>query len=193
MSAFGQPGAARLERIILASPILAPIIRRWGEVALPDGWLVAGALAQTVWNDTFGFPPEHGLADADLVYFDGSDLSEAGEAAHAARIRHLFADLAVKFDVKNEARVHFWYAEKFGYEIAPYTSTAHAITTFPTTATAIGVQPGGSGLAISAPFGLADLFASAVRPNKAQITRAIYEAKVTRWRTLWPRLHIEDW
>jgi hypothetical protein len=37
--------------------------------------------------------------------------------------------------------VHLWYAEKFGNVLAPYTSTEDAITTFPTTATAIGVQP----------------------------------------------------
>jgi hypothetical protein len=31
-----------------------------------------------------------------------------------------------------------------------------------------------------APFGLDDLFGLVVRPNKRQITRAIYEAKVER-------------
>jgi hypothetical protein len=32
-----------------------------------------------------------------------------------------------------------------------------------------------------------------VRPNKAQITRSIYEAKLTRWQSFWPQLHIIDW
>jgi uncharacterized protein len=186
-------GVARLERIVLADPTLEPIIRQWAEVSLPDCWLVAGAIAQAVWNDAFGLEPGYGVADVDLVYFDGSDLSEDTEAEHAARIRRLFANRDVKIDVKNEARVHLWYREKFGYELLPYTSTKRAITTFPTTATAIGVQPAGSGLLISAPFGLSDLFDTVVRPNKVQIPRATYEAKVMRWRALWPRLKIMDW
>jgi uncharacterized protein len=180
----------RLDRIVMGSPVLAPILRQWTKIALPDCWLVAGAITQAVWNDAFGLDPEYGVADVDLVYFDASDLSEDSEAAHAARIAGLFADLGVKIDVKNEARVHLWYSAKFGYEIAPYTSTRHAISTFPTTATATGVQPG---LIVSAPFGLSDLFDKIVRPNKVQITRAIYEAKVNRWRAVWPRLTIVDW
>jgi uncharacterized protein len=183
----------RLERLVLASPILGTIVRRWAEIALPDCWLVAGAVVQTVWNDMFVLPPDHGLADVDLVYFDGSDLSEHAEAAHEARIRRLFADIGVRIDVKNEARVHIWYAAKFGNDLAPYTSTAHAISTFPTTATAIGVQPTPNGLRISAPFGLSDLFDAVVRPNKVQASRAVYEAKVARWRAQWPRLKIKNW
>jgi uncharacterized protein len=185
--------AARLERIVLASPILAPILGQWPEISLPDCWLVAGAVTQTVWNDAFGLGSGHGVKDIDLVYFDAADLSENTEAEHAARIKELFADLGVKIDVKNEARVHLWYAGNFGYGIAPYTSTYHAISTFPTTATAIGVQPAGTGLVIAAPFGLSDLFDTIVRPNKIQITRAVYEAKVARWRAAWPALRIVDW
>jgi hypothetical protein len=184
---------ARLERLILASPILAPIVRQWDAIALPDCWLVAGALAQTVWNNAFDLKPDYGMKDIDLVYFDGSDLSEAAEAEHEARIRHMFSRRGITIDVKNEARVHLWYSRKFGGEISPYTSTRHAITTFPSTATAIGVQPAGSALSISAPFGLGDLFDTLVRPNKVQITPAIYAAKVTRWRAFWPRLRIVDW
>jgi hypothetical protein len=185
--------AVRLERLILASPILAPIIRQWQAIALPDCWLVAGALAQAVWNDAFGFVPDHGVKDVDLVYFDGSDLSQDAEAEHEARIRQLFAGQGVTIDVKNEARVHLWYSRKFGTEILPYTSTSHAIATFPTTATAIGVQPAGSELLISAPFGLGDLFDTIVRPNKVQITQTVYDAKVMRWHAFWPLLKIVDW
>src|SRR4029077_1290893 len=45
----------------------------------------------------------------------------------------------------------------------------------------------------SVPFGLDDLFGLVVRPNKRQITRAIYEAKVDRWRPIWPRLTYLPW
>jgi uncharacterized protein len=188
------PGHDDLLRSILArSPIVSTVIDRWTEIRLPDAWLAAGCLAQTVWNDAFGLPPMYGLSDIDLVYFDGGDLSQEAEAAHAARVRALFADLGLWVDVKNEARVHLWYAEKFGNALKPYVSTEDAMTTFPTTATAIGVQPRAEGLHIFAPYGLSDLLGLIVRPNKKQITRPIYEAKVKKWLARWPGLRVVDW
>lgn len=185
--------AARLQRIVSGSPLLTQILRRWDELALPDCWLVAGAVAQTVWNDAFGFAPTHGIADIDIVYFDGEDLSEQAEADHAGRIREAFKDLPHWIDVKNEARVHLWYEAKFGYAIAPYTSAADAITSFPTTAGAVAIRPGKGELEVFAPFGLTDLLACVVRPNKKQITREIYDNKVARWITKWPALTIVSW
>jgi len=183
-----------LLRLVLArSPIVATIVDRWPEIDLPDCWLVAGCLAQTVWNDAFGLPATHGISDIDLVYFDGEDLSAETEAGHAARLRTLFADLGLWIDVKNEARVHLWYAEKFGNTLAPYVSTEDAITTFPTTATAVGVQPRADGLHVFAPYGLSDLLGLIVRPNKKQITQAIYDAKVKKWHARWPDLRVVAW
>ena len=175
------------------SPLLAEVLDRWREIALPDGWLVAGAVAQTVWNRLFGRPAAHGIDDIDLVYFDAGDLSEEAEARHAARIGGILRRLPVRLDVKNQARVHLWYEARFGYPIAPYRSAAAAIATFPTTATAVGIRPAPAGPEIEAPFGLTDLLGGVVRPNKAQVTRRIYEAKVARWRSCWPELAIVEW
>lgn len=185
--------ARRLMAIIDASPFLSTILKRWARVALPDGWLAAGAVAQTVWNHATGRAPGHGIADIDIVYFDGTDLSEAAEAAHAARIGALFADLPFRFDVKNEARVHLWYAAKFGEPIEPYVSTPDAISTFPTTATTVGIRPGDGTPEIEAPYGLSDLLGLIVRANRKQITREIYEAKIARWSALWPELRVVPW
>jgi len=182
-----------LRSILARSPIVTTVVDRWPQIGLPDCWLVAGCLAQTVWNDVFGLPVTHGISDVDLVYFDGTDLSQEAEAGHAERIRALFADLGLWIDVKNEARVHLWYAEKFGNTLAPYVSTEDAITTFPTTATAVGVQPRPDGLHVFAPYGLSDLLDLIVRPNKKQITQPIYDAKVKKWRERWPALRVVAW
>lgn len=179
--------------LLQGSSLLSAVMAGWSRVGLPDSWLVAGAIAQTVWNDGFGLPREHGIADVDIVYFDGDDLSAESEAAHSARVRELFAGLPVWIDVKNEARVHLWYEAKFGQPLAPYVSTADAISTFPTTATAVGVRPKTNGFELVAPFGLADLLGLIVRPNKKQISRQVYEAKVARWLMSWPRLCIVSW
>ena len=185
--------ARELASVIGSSPFLAEIIGRWPEIGLPDAWLVAGAVAQTVWNRRFGLPATHGIADVDLAYFDTRNLSEEGEADHAARIAALFRHLPVRLDVKNEARVHLWYERKFGYPITSYRSVEEAIATFPTTASAVGVRPAGNGLDVIAPFGLADMQGGIVRPNKVQITPELYAAKVTRWLACWPGLTVVDW
>lgn len=185
--------ARQLTTVLASSSLLAPMLRHWPDIGLPNGWLAAGAVAQTVWNVAHGYPLEANIRDVDLIYFDADDLSAESETRNETRIRGRLADLGVAVDVKNEARVHLWYPAKFGYSIAPYASAEEAIATFPTTSTAVGVRPCGPLLDICTPFGLDDLLGMAVRPNKAQITRAIYEAKVARWRLCWPELKIYAW
>jgi uncharacterized protein len=94
---------------------------------------------------------------------------------------------------KNEARVHLWYEGRFGHPIAPYSSCTDAIANFSTTATAIGVRRHDGEVECCAPFGLDNLFRLIVRPNKRQITEAVYEVKLAQWRSLWPRLIYLPW
>ena len=185
--------AVRLECDVRGNPCLAAILDRFEEIDLPDAWLVAGAIAQTVWNGAAGRAPEAGIKDVDIVYFDAADLSAEAEAAEEARLRAAFAALPVTLDVKNEARVHLWYERKFGKPIAPYRSTRDAIATFPTTATSVGVRIHRGRFETCAPFGLDDLFGLVVRANRRQIDEPVYAAKVARWRTVWPGLTILPW
>ncbi|TCL66447.1 nucleotidyltransferase family protein [Rhizobium sp. BK251] len=181
------------EAFVLENPAIRTVWNAWERLNLPDCWLVAGCLAQTIWNARFGFSPEHGVSDMDLVYFDPDDLTEESEQKQGKRIRELFPDLPIWIDVKNEARVHLWYETKFGHPIPPYSSLREAIDTFPTTSTAIGMRRAGRGTEIYAAFGFVDLFAGVVRANKRQITRDIYAAKVSKWLTRWPDLSVVSW
>ncbi len=196
MKSFERPSARDrqgLTALVLGHPILSGIMKAWPQLALPDCWLSGSAIAQARWNEAFGLPATHGIADVDLVYFDASDLSEKAEDEHAVRIARIFPDMPVRIDLKNQARVHLWYEARFDYAIEPYRSAAQAIATFPTTSAAIGVRPSASGIDMIAPFGLADLLAPVVRPNRAQITQAIYETKLARWKSLWPDLQATQW
>ena len=182
-----------LQLAVHANPVLSDVLNNWNKLALPDCWIVAGAIVQSYWNAAHHFDPLYGISDIDLIYFDPDDLSEASEARHAVRIANRFDATGARFDVKNEARVHLWYAKKFGYPIEPYTSSESAIDTFPTTAGCIGVRPGRGGLEWYASFGFDDLLDLVVRPNKRQVSRQVYEDKASRWRNLWPRLQIAEW
>jgi uncharacterized protein len=185
--------AQALARHVAASPSLTAILDRWVEIGLPDCWLAGSSIAQTVWNAAFGLPPDHGKADIDLIYFDAADHSAATEEAHEARLRAAFTGLGLKLDLKNQARVHLWYPDRFGFAIPPYRSATQAIATFPTTSSAIGIRPGAGALEIVAPFGLTDLLAPIVRPNRVLISREVYETKLRRWRSVWPLLETVAW
>ncbi len=161
-------------------------------LGLSDYYIGAGCIAQAVWNYQSGNPPLWGIDDIDFIYFDG-DLSPEAERTVADAVRRRFADCPLRIDVKNQARVHLWYPSRFGYDIMPYTSLEAAIDTWPTTATAVGVRRERGALCVYVPYGLGDLFSQTVRPNKAQITKEIYEKKVLRWMGLWPTLSIVPW
>jgi uncharacterized protein len=184
----------RLETIILKNPVLKTILDRVSDLALPNWYLGAGCLAQTVWNHWSGYDLLLNINDVDLVYFDATDLSFETEANKINSAQELFPDFPFPVDVKNQARVHLWYEEHFGYPITPYRSIEEAISCWPTTATAVAVRINDQGtFTLYAPYGLSDVLGMIVRPNKKQITEDIYWQKVNRWKRCWPELTIIPW
>ena len=88
-------------------------------------------------------------------------------------------------EVRNQARVHLWFEDRFGEAYAPLSDSAEALTRFTTTMFAVGARldPDGE-LRIFAPFGLEDLFALRLRPNPTRATRGFArtaEAALARW------------
>jgi uncharacterized protein len=191
--------ARELARLLAENTVVQTILLKAPELELGPHYLVAGCIAQTAWNVQNGYSAAANIQDYDLVYYDAGDTSYEAEDRVIQRARELFADVAPsdgpgRIEVRNEARVHLWYAHHFGHAIAPYRSVEHAIDTFPTTATSVGVRRGAAGdLVIYAPFGLGDLLSGVVRPNKRQVPRARYEAKAARWKSCWPHLRVVAW
>jgi hypothetical protein len=151
-------------------------------------------LFQTVWNDVTGRAPGTGIRDADLFYFD-ADTSWEAEDVVIRRGAALFADLPVPVEIRNEARVHLWYAERFGAPApAPFRSTVEAIDGFAAVCCCYGITVDDDGApAVHAPYGYDDLFAMVVRPNRRQAPRSVYEAKAARWKQHWPELTVLPW
>jgi uncharacterized protein len=161
---------------------------------LPGWYLMAGCLYQTVWNVVTGQPPEAGILDYDLGYFDASDLSWEAEDAVIQAGREVFGGIATPVQIRNQARVHVWYEEKFGVPCPPHESSEAAIDTFEATCACLGVrlEPGGR-WRIYAPRGFSDVFNLIVRPNPVLASRRVYQAKVTRWQRQWPTLTALPW
>ena len=87
------PSEARFVAELLSNRHNRAVLEAWPRLALPDGWLVAGCLFQTVWNLRDGREPEAGILDLDLFYFDASDLSPQAEAAVQQRVDRELGDL----------------------------------------------------------------------------------------------------
>jgi hypothetical protein len=182
-----------LKEIIRLNFVLEDVFQQAPLLNLEQYYIGAGCITQSIWNYLCGFPLDTGIKDIDFVYYD-SDLSYDKECEVIETVKKLFSGLPFSIDIKNQARVHLWYEQHFGYPIKPYESLEDAINSWPTTATAIGLRRNADGeYKIYAPFGLNDLFGLTVRANKVQITKEIYEKKANRWIAIWPELTVIPW
>ena len=173
---------------VLANRNNRAILDRWSDLALPDGWLVAGCLFQTVWNLQAGRPPESDIKDYDLFYFDADDLSEAGERAVQTRAEAMLGDLGITIEVVNQARVHLWYEADFGQPYGQLHSSRDGIERFLVTCTCVGVRPD----ATCAPYGLGALYRGELAMNPRVPHRDLFEKKAASYRARWPALTIVD-
>ena len=96
----------------MQDPVNAALATRLPGLGLEQGFLTAGCLFQAVWNRSAGRPPGWGVKDYDVFYFDDSDLSWEAEDAVIRRVHEAVADLGATVEVKNQARVHLWYAQR---------------------------------------------------------------------------------
>lgn|SRR5678815_1136699 len=175
---------------VLANPVNRTLLERLPRLALPDAWLVSGALFQTVWNVRTGRNPTHGVRDYDLFYFDPDTSYEAEDGA-IARSRELFADLDAEIEVRNQARVHLWYEAKFARPYPPLTRATDGIDRFLMPCAQVGLRAASSGWDCYAPRGFDDVTRMIVRPNPtANFDAERYREKARRWQALWPELTV---
>jgi hypothetical protein len=170
------------------------ILERLEALGLPDAWLVAGCLFQTVWNLRSGQPAEAGIRDYDVFYFDGDDLSEQAETLINQRAGALFADLAVPVEVKNQARVHLWYQDYFDRPYSALHSACEGIDRFLVGCTAVGLRPSSPGAGtqgmVYAPYGLDALYRGMLTRNPKIDHGALFERKCRDYQARWPWLTI---
>lgn len=148
---------ARFIAIVRETNWLMGRFRRARELALPDWWIVSGALYNTVWNRLTGRPLLHGIKDVDLFYFD-LDTSWEAEDRIIRRAATLFPD-APLFEIRNQARVHLRYEERFGHAYPPLGSVREAIHRFACLTHCVGLRlREDDGFDLYAPHGLDLIF-----------------------------------
>ncbi len=182
---------ARLEAILRAAPSLMDVLETARRLDPPDWLLFSGAIYQRVLNHLTGRHPDYGIKDYDLGYFDPDTSYEAEDVVIKRVARAFEPPLREMVEVRNQARVHLWFEEKFGEPYTPLRSSAEALERFTSATYAVGarLEPDGR-MTILAPFGLEDIFALRLRPNPVRQTLGFQRTAEAAQRR-WPELTIE--
>lgn len=173
---------------IRRNPINVELLACLRILDLPQCHLTAGCLFQTLWNTQAGRPPAQDIKDYDVFYFDDSDLSWEAEDAAIRRVRALTANLGVTVEVKNQARVHRWYAQRFGVPYPVLRSARDGIDRYLVACTCVGIDVADGSL--YAPDSLDDLGAGLLRINPRHALPALFRAKAEDYRARWPWLKV---
>lgn len=183
---------AELAAIVRADAGLMYVLTTVRALDLPDWRLVSGAVYQAVWNARTGRPAGYGVKDYDLAYFDASDLSYEAEDVVIKRVAAAFDEpFRSQVEVRNQARVHLWFKNRFGEPYAPLHSTDEALGRFVAPTFAVGVRlEADDSLSIAAPFGLDDVFAMTIRPNPNRPVAKGWAKAVDSARARWPELTV---
>ncbi len=183
--------ADELSDILKASPQVMRVMRTVRELGLPDWRLFSGAVYQTVWNSVTGRDPAYGLKDFDIGYFD-PDTSWDAEDVFIKRTAEAFDEpLKSAVEVRNQARVHLWFYDKFGEPYEALTGTDEALSRFVAPAFSVGVRlEDDDRITVAAPFGLEDMFAMVIRPNPNRPLAKGWDKVVASATARWPELTV---
>ena len=176
--------------IIKGQDWLMSALRAVREVDLPDWYIAAGAIRNTIWNHLHAFPTTFHQKDIDVAYFDKNDINGVKE--------HLFKEALPRkeerftWDVVNQVRAHtFKHSPTTGRQVR---STADSIRYWSETSTCIGVRlEKDDSFTICAPYGLKDLMTLVVRPIHPPFQiLSLYQERVQakNWGYFWPKLKI---
>ncbi|MCU4674248.1 nucleotidyltransferase family protein [Catenovulum sp. 2E275] len=161
--------------------------------ALPNAWVGAGIIFQNVWNMQHGFEKNRFVKDIDILYWDDLDLSWESENHYIDLLAKSLPNLNIEWDVKNIARVHLWYEDRFGIAKKPYVSIQESIASWPVLGACMAMRMQNGQIEFIAPYGFQDMLSLRVRPNKILVNQKIYQEKADRWKMQWPKLTVEDW
>ena len=149
---------------------------------LPNFYIAAGSVFQTIWNKMDNKNLNHNIKDIDVIYYE--------------LINNYCKNKGYKYeiDVSNEARMHIWKKEKFGIDVEPYKSSEDAIDKWIATVHAIGITKDNNEIKLYAPYGLSDIFSKTIRPIKHKYnTKDIYDKKAHSWQERFQNLNIIEW
>lgn len=183
-------------QVIKKNNDLIEILKFIEKLKLPNFYIVAGSVFQTIWNYYDNKPINNNIKDIDVIYFDKSDLTVDKDIEIYNKIKS-FCDsnnLNYEIDVSNEARMHLWKKEHENIDIEQYKNSEDAINHWIANIHAIGITMLNNEIKIYAPFGLSDIFSKTIRPIKHNYnSKELYDKKVKSWSSRFDNLNIVKW
>jgi hypothetical protein len=182
---------ARLVEIVRADAGLMHVLTTIRTLDLPDWRIFSGAIYQSVWNAVTGRPSGYGRKDYDLGYLD-PDTSWEAEDAIIKRVAAAFDEpFRSEVEVRNQARVHLWFKDRFGEDYDALCDTDAALARFVAPALAVGVrlEPDDT-ISVAAPFGLEDVFSMTLRPNPDRPLARGWDRAVSSAVARWPEVRV---
>jgi len=176
-----------LLEIAMANPINAEITARLPDLGVDKCMLTAGCLFQAVWNHQSNRPVAQDVKDYDVFYFD-TDLSYEAEDRVIRAAERLFEDLGVNVEVKNQARVHLWYGERFGRPYPQLHTARQGVDRYLVAGTCIGLEIATG--EVYAPYGLTDVELGVLRINPHHPEPELFAQKARSYQARWPWLKI---
>ena len=166
------------------------------ELKLPNFYIAAGCVFQTIWNYYDNKPLNYKIKDIDIIYYNNKDLSVDADLEYYNLIDKYCIKNGYNYliDVSNEARMHLWKKEKFGIDVFPYKNCEDAISKWIATVHAIGITKENNKIEIFAPYGLSDIYSRTIRPIKHESNnKDLYDMKVKSWSKRFNNLNIIEW
>lgn len=183
-------------KIIKQNSDLVTILDYIYELKLPNFYIAAGSVFQTIWNYYDNKPLNFGIKDIDIIYYDPINLSKESEQKLEKTIEDYFkkAGLNYELDIHNEARMHLWKKDNENKNIDQYKNSEDAIDQWIATVHAIGITKENNEIKVYAPYGLSDIFSKTIRPIKHKNnSKKLYNKKVASWQKRFENLNIVEW
>ena len=183
-------------KIIKQNSDLVTILDYIYELKLPNFYIAAGSVFQTIWNYYDNKPLNFGIKDIDIIYYDPINLSKESEQKLEKTIEDYLkkAGLNYELDIHNEARMHLWKKDNENKNIDQYKNSEDAIHQWIATVHAIGITKENNEIKVYAPYGLSDIFSKTIRPIKHKNnSKELYNKKVASWQKRFENLNIVEW
>lgn len=183
-------------KIIKQNSDLVTILDYIYELKLPNFYIAAGSVFQTIWNYYDNKPLNFGIKDIDIIYYDPINLSKESEQKLEKTIEDHFKKVGLNYelDIHNEARMHLWKKDNENKNIDQYKNSEDAIDQWIATVHAIGITKENNEIKVYAPYGLSDIFSKTIRPIKHKNnSKELYNKKVASWQKRFENLNIVEW
>lgn len=163
---------------------------------LPNFYIAAGSVFQTIWNFYDNNDLNSKIKDIDVIYYNNEDLSVEKDLEYYNIINDYVKSKGFNYevDVSNEARMHLWKSERENKKIEPYKNSEDAISKWIVTVHAIGITKENNKIKVYAPYGLSDIFSKTIRPIRHKDnSKELYDKKTSSFIKRFHNLTVIEW